>query len=221
MGWTTTALPWNRKMTDELKRMFTWESDTHTHQVLASSLVRFRTWYAAVERIEKGSNSREVIAVVVLVHVHPRSGEYSYKDMSEDAGPCERECPERILKLLTATTNPTALRWRADCQARFANKSKRPRLRTGHHIVFEKKLSFNNGWTENVFYIKDAKRKLYVADGGYYRLNNKTLNTNPYSVVKFEGVKYEDLPTLIGDNQAVNKEVQRRMNLYQQFENNC
>ena len=215
MGWTTTPLRWGEKMTDYLKDNFTWESETHTHRVLASSLVRFHTWYAAVERIEKGSNSREVFAVVCLVHNHPRSGEFSYKDMSEDAGPCERECPEKILKLLTPTTNQHATRWRADCWARINNKKKRQPLKQGHHVIFDKPLSFTNGVHTNVFYIENSKRRLYKSPGGRYcRLNNRTLQNNPYQVVKFKGLPVEDLPILIGKSQAVDQEIQKRLKLF-------
>ena len=215
MGWTTTSLPYGRKMTDYLKKMFTWESETHTHRVLESSLVRFHTWYAAVERIEKGSNSREVIAVVTLGSNHPRSGEFSYKDMSEDAGPCERECPEKILKLLTATTNQYATRWRADCWQNINNRKKRKRkpLKTGYHLVLEKPLEFVNGNNKNVFYIEDAKRRIFRANDGYlYKFHFQGMN---YDVVKFNGVPKEDLPTLIGISQAVDQEVQRRLSFFQ------
>jgi len=132
--------------------------------------------------------------------------------MSEDAGPCECECPEKILKLLTATTNTYATRWRANCWARVNNKKKRQPLKQGHHVIFDKPLSFKGNIKENVFYIQDSVGRLYRSTrGSYCRLNNRTLQNNPYHVVKLEGVPIEDLPTLIGISQAVDQEVQRRL----------
>jgi hypothetical protein len=223
MGWTTTTLPYNGKMTDELKRMFTWENDAYTYKVLDSSLVRFRTWYAAIERVEKeGSKSREVFAAIVLVRVNSRAMEYSYKEMTEDAGPCERECPKKILNLLTPTTSKYAIGWRADCWSRFNKASKRPRLRTGHHIIFDEPLDFTNGMSSNVFYIIDAKRRQFrIGDAGVRVSLTRSVLNKPYVVLPLKDTKYEDLPTLIGDNQAVNKEVKRRMELFQQLEKTC
>jgi len=200
-------------MTAYLNGMYTWESETHTHRVLASSLVRFHTWYAAVERIEKGSNSREVIAIVVLVRKSPRYPEFTYKDMDEGCGPVERECPEKILKLLTPTTSKYALSWRADCWNRIKNKKLRKPIKTGYHLILDKPLSFSDGSRKSVFYIENAKRRTFKEEktGDRYTISQRALKTRNYDVVKFEGVKREDLPTLIGISQAVDQEIQRRL----------
>lgn len=214
MGWTTTDIPYGLKMTEVLKRKYTWESEHHSFKVLESSLVKLHTWYAAIERKEKGSNNLEVVAAVVLVRKSPRYPEFSYKAMDEHAGPVERECPEKILKLLTPTTNQYATQWRADCwnniQKRKNNKNKP--LKTGYHIVFEEPLLFRNNTTKDIFYIEDAKRKRYRYDDNYYRLNRDTLVKNKYHVIKLNGVPREDLPTLIGISPAIDKIIAKLIN---------
>ena len=57
-----------------------------------------------------------------------RPNEYyniGYKDMEESEGPYYYNCPERILKLLTPTSNEYALRWRKKCWERI-ERCKRP-----------------------------------------------------------------------------------------------
>ncbi len=97
-----------------LDGQFTYDRDTGGSRVLTSSLVARRTYHAAVEWITAGE--REVWGLVCLVRYNPRDREglmFGYKDMSESMGPCESECPARILDLLTATDNTYALAWRA------------------------------------------------------------------------------------------------------------
>lgn len=47
---------------------------------------------------------------------------FSYKDMSEDMGPCECNCPLSILKLLSPTDSEWALEWREKCRKRAEQK---------------------------------------------------------------------------------------------------
>lgn len=73
------------------------------------------TYYAAVRELDAG----EVWALVVLTG--GRSGSsFRWKEMSEEMGPSEDSCPERILELLTPTRNEYALAWRERCRARLA-----------------------------------------------------------------------------------------------------
>ena len=48
---------------------------------------------------------------------------FGYKDMDESMGPCERECPVSILKLLSARDDKWAIEWRAACRENAAKKS--------------------------------------------------------------------------------------------------
>ena len=46
-----------------------------------------------------------------------------YKDMSEDMGPYESECPVSIIKLLSPTDHEYALAWRKRCLDNAQNKN--------------------------------------------------------------------------------------------------
>ncbi|MFD1192845.1 DUF6927 domain-containing protein [Phenylobacterium conjunctum] len=140
-----------------LDAQFTYDRDTGCSRVLASSLVGRRTYYAAVEWITAASGAREVWGLVCLVRHNPRDREglvFGYKDMSESMGPCESECPARILNLLTATENTYALDWRARCRSNLALKARRaakPTPKPGDVVVLAEPLQFRDGRTFSRF----------------------------------------------------------------------
>lgn len=102
------------------------------YKVLDSATVRFNTFYAAIERKNTETGERSVFAVIFLLrHVPKDEYNFGYKDMSEDMGPCETECPERILKLLTPTDSEWANQWRAACWARINARKARPKIVPG------------------------------------------------------------------------------------------
>lgn len=102
------------------------------YKVLDSAVVRLRTFYAAVEKLNTETGEREVWAAVFLLNFVPKEyHNFGYKDMSEDMGPCEDECPERILKLLTPTDSEHANDWRRRCWARIEAKKARPKIVPG------------------------------------------------------------------------------------------
>jgi hypothetical protein len=68
--------------------------------------------------------------------------------MEESMGPCECDCPEHILDLLTPTDREWALRWRARCRANIAArraKATKASPRAGQIIVFYEPLCFADG----------------------------------------------------------------------------
>lgn len=118
MGWYFSCDParngnWKRELIEGL----TYENEKRKLQVLDSALVERRTWYAAVESINKETGKREVLAAVYLLQFRP--GEWGYKPMDESMGPCEVRCPEKILRLLTEPApSADAKEWRERCWAR-------------------------------------------------------------------------------------------------------
>lgn len=105
-----------------LDDQFTYDRNGSAARVLRSQVVDGRVYYAAVE-LAKPSEPRAIIALVCLVAHNPRDPEgyiFGYKDMDEGMGPVESDCPEAILDLLTPTTRPYALEWRARCRANAA-----------------------------------------------------------------------------------------------------
>lgn len=140
-----------------LDAQFTYDRDTGCSRVIASSLVGRRTYYAAVEWIPAASRAREVWGLVCLVRHNPRDREglvFGYKDMSESMGPCESECPARILDLLTATENTYALAWRERCRSALARKAQnaaKPTPKPGDVVVLAEPLRFSDGRTFSCF----------------------------------------------------------------------
>ena len=136
MGWTTTYKPKGEPVLDFFIRegIFTWGEDCpNTYRVLDSALVNMRTFYAAIEQVNKETGKRIVWAAIVLVRHYPKDPCYniSWKDMDEGCGSYETNCPERILKLLTPTDNEYALGWRAACWANVEKRKARKNLPPG------------------------------------------------------------------------------------------
>lgn len=116
MGW----LFHNQKLRHEtpvqyITREFSHESETAKATVLAAAPVR-GTIYAAVRNEDKTTGKTYVFCAVILFKNSERSG-FGYKDMDESCGPCEVDCPDRILRLLSPVDelpNPGyAVEWRA------------------------------------------------------------------------------------------------------------
>jgi len=81
-----------------------------TYQLLDGATVG-GTFYAAI----RGQDG-EVFAAVTLTRWVRDVFNFGTKDMTEHMGPVEARCPDRILDLLTPTTDETANAWRAKCR---------------------------------------------------------------------------------------------------------
>jgi hypothetical protein len=140
MGWTYTYKRKGEPILDFFisHGVLSWPDDCPaTYRVLDSALVRMKTFYAAVERIDKTTGEREVWAAVILCNYAPKDRyNFGWKDMDETMGPCETECPERILKLLTPTESKYAQEWREACWKRIHDKKARPKLEPGVEFDF-------------------------------------------------------------------------------------
>lgn len=169
---------------------FTYERPERRVRVLRSSLVKMRTYYAAVEIMPTDAD-REVIAVVCLVRYNPRDAEgyvFGYKDMDETMGPCESECPAAILDLLTPTTKEYALAWRARCRSMLAKRAAATKLRDGDLVVFTEPIRFTDGSEHRrmrVVVDKHRPRAMRFrppGGGGLYRIGG--LDRLAFSVVR-------------------------------------
>lgn len=145
-------------------------------RVIASSCLRNRVYYAAVAPTLDG-NDGAIFAVVCLVRWNPRAKDgyvFGYKDMDETAGPCEDECPERILALLGDTDNPAALNWRRRCIRNLARSARK--LEDGMRIRFPSPIKFTDGYEGAEFVVRKRGRTtaLAITDNGpaRYRLSN-------------------------------------------------
>lgn len=146
-----------------------------TYRVTESACPGNRVYYAAVEHLVE-SQVIAVSAIICLVKWNPRSTDghnFGYKDMGEGGGPCECDCPTRILEKLTASNNPVALDWRRRCYER-AELNSRP-LNDGALIRFAVPIEFTDGAKIETMRVRKSGRTidLFTLDGrGPYRIRN-------------------------------------------------
>jgi hypothetical protein len=117
-----------------------------------------------------------VFAAVILISNTKRYG-FGYKDMTESMGPCEADCPDRIMRLLS---NPGyAADWRTRVAARkTARREQRDRLAALSRNWAP--ASFRGGITASSFRLAYFRRRTPVFEaldrpGFYCRLNAATL----------------------------------------------
>lgn len=140
MGWLWMNKPKGMKVTDFLVNhsgALRWTDSPYEYKVLDTSIVQLKTFYCAVEQVHKETGERRVWAAVFLLGYAPKDyHNFGYKDMDETCGPCEAQCPERILDLLTPTEHAYALDWRARCRAYHAARKARPKIKIGDTLVY-------------------------------------------------------------------------------------
>lgn len=176
MGWLIGSRPYG-PVKDHMDEKFTWETDSIVTRVLDSAIVNIREYYAAVERKHKDTGKVEVFAAVC--QLYSSRTEFGYKDMDESVGPGIRNCPRRILELLTEPYNAYAQEWRDDCWARIKRREDVPTLSVGTELRFSPPIQFTSGAVMEVLKVRTARGQSIQcsdADGsGLYRLTRKFL----------------------------------------------
>ena len=182
MGWLFmpfASMGGHRSATSYLDAQFTYERDLEGGtrrglKVLASSCPGNRVYYAAVQVMTDGVGG-EIFAVVCLVRWNTRSSDgqnFGYKDMTENMGPCEADCPAHILDLLTPTNKEYAIDWRARCRANLVRRSRK--LADGDRIRLDDPITFTDGHVAQEFLVSKRGRRTVLRDpdtGGAYRIS--------------------------------------------------
>ena len=168
MGWTFTNKPKGETIKDFFTKEFTQNGRTG---VIDCAVVNRRTAYIAYKPF---SGDSKVFAIVCVLDYRPRDYyNFGYKDMDESMGPCESECPARILNLLTPTDHPYAKAWRERCIANLEKKTSAPKVKVGDTIMFSTPLSFTSGLKESVFIVTDPRSSVFISySGGRFRIPN-------------------------------------------------
>jgi hypothetical protein len=142
-------------------------------KVLASACPGNRVYYAAAQ-VMTNRVGGAVFAIVCLVRWNPRDKEglvFGYKDMDETMGPCEAECPARILELLTPTDSEHARAWRERCRANIARRARK--LPDGARIRLAEPMRFTDGHEGQEFVVCKRGRRVVLRDpetGNRYRI---------------------------------------------------
>jgi hypothetical protein len=152
MGWLSF------KMHKPVKEWFK-EGLDNKYEVLDSALVQRTTFYAAIKNKETG----EVFCAVYLIRWSPKSWDnFCYKDMTEFSGPCQVNCPQRIMKLLSPLNdendcNGYAREWRKRVEKYWENRNT---INSGKIIKTENPLLFRSG--DEYQYFKKIGRTLWA-----------------------------------------------------------
>jgi hypothetical protein len=161
MGWTS----YHRDKGETHAEHFAKELNPNSE--ILESASKGGTFYAAVRNKETG----EVWALVILFRWAPRSYfNFTTKWMDETVGPCESECPEKILQLLTPTDSQWANEWRERCRKNLERavetRKQRKQVTVGSIIRTTTTLNFKNHGAAQEFKLLDAKRGHWVANPG-------------------------------------------------------
>ncbi len=190
MGWTYVHKPSHQKASDFLREHFSGEGEKTTFKVLDVAIKNLRTAYMAVEVVEKTSGNREVFAMVCLLHYTKGFNNFGYKDMEESMGPYERECPERILKLLTPTDNQHAQEWRKDCWEHI--RQSRKKFREGDVLKFGNPITFRDGKTLT-WAVVDKADRWNVWFWPVYRVSKRALSSYGTETLELPKIGMEEI----------------------------
>ena len=137
MGWLFFELRGKGSTRDYFENQLNWENDAGKQEPLLISIVHRKTLYAAVKHTPKpGTPIHEftkgkpyVFAVICMLRYCPKAEyNFGYKDMDETCGPVDKDCPRKILELLTPLEEwlpadsygfKWAADWRVECWSRF------------------------------------------------------------------------------------------------------
>lgn len=155
MGWLVADRPLTHETpADYLTRLYTSETDAARSEVLAASQVGRAVYMAVRHHHKTGEHAGRTYtyAAVILVFNNARDG-FGRKSMSECSGPCEVDCPARIMALLSPVEEIPdpggAAGWRARAAGAVAERREAAaaarRFRPGQRIHLTEPLSFEKG----------------------------------------------------------------------------
>ena len=199
MGWTYGARDRKSNTREWFTEEFSWSNERQTVKVLDVAPIG-STVYMALETRPTSDPAlfpREVFALVVLTSWNKRDPAFNFgwKDISEDMGPYQCNCPKRILDLLTPTDNEWANEWRNKCREKLAERKSRASrpLKDGDVIRLAAPIKFSSGREVQVFEIVKEGRRMrvyeYNLEHGFrytytrYRVGATAFNRVGYEVV--------------------------------------
>lgn len=155
MGWLVADHPLTQETpADYLTRLYTNETDAARSQVLAASQVGRAVYMAVRHHHKTGEHAGRsyTFAAVILVFNNARDG-FGRKSMSECSGPCEVDCPARIMALLSPVEEipdpGSAADWRERVAAAVTERREAAaaarRFRPGQRLQLTEPLGFQKG----------------------------------------------------------------------------
>lgn len=143
MGWTYA----HRCIGLTHKEFFAGVFDGEKGRLLDAAGVGYDQVYVAYALLDPTGAITDVIGVAIHTKwIRSQNCEnYGYKAFEESEGPYIHRCPERILDLLTPTTDEGALKWRAACRQQIHSQRERARFQLHDLVLFPHDLHFSNG----------------------------------------------------------------------------
>jgi uncharacterized protein DUF6927 len=185
MGWLYQSDPVENPLA-YLSDKYNYDGDTHSLQTLDGARIG-NTVYLAIRSTDKKTARSFVFAAVILISNTKKHG-FGYKDMTESMGPCQCDCPQRIMRLLSPVADIPHPGYTADWRARVAARHQERRqqqrrqrsLRVGSLVTLPNPVRFSDGIAASQFRVAYFRRRtpIFVAVdlyGFYCRLRNPTL----------------------------------------------
>jgi hypothetical protein len=180
MGWLYYYREPGQSDLDHFREKF--QTSANPRYLLIDGATKNFVFYGAVADTETG----EVEGFVAMLNRCRGEFNFGYKDMTERSGPCDAECPDRILDLLTPLPECdhgeevrycgvcAARDWRAASREFNAKAKARPKVRRGDTIRFAEPIEFMDGTERRTFTLLDGRRNRWRAeDGAIVRLNRR------------------------------------------------
>ena len=161
MGWLFIERPPNVREYFETECRVDRE-DGSRQRLLDFAIVDLRVGYGAIERTDANGSRRVFALVVPMTFCRNIVFDFGYKPMDETVGPCEAECPTRILDELTDPPyNEFAAEWRGRCREYHEGRARVRRLTKGVSFAIATPLTFG-GVSASEFTVSHTNPKSLV-----------------------------------------------------------
>ena len=123
MGWTGIEHHRGKLKADEVRREIghnsEWDGDNGKHYRQVFTSIKSNAAYGYLE--ENG------IPILILVYaIRNGAKEFMFKEMSETAGPCYYDCPQKLLDMVPCPDSPFAIGWRKKVASLKDEKKTKP-----------------------------------------------------------------------------------------------
>jgi hypothetical protein len=180
MGWLYRNEPIDNPLA-HLMAKYNYDCNTHTLKTLDGARVGNTVYLAVKSTIKefrfhsyphlplaglKNTGQSFVFAAVILISNTKKHG-FGYKDMDESMGPCECNCPQRIMRLLSPIADIPHPGYTADWRARVAaqhneqrqRRQRRKSLSVGSIVTLPAATRFSGGITASEFRVAYFRRR--------------------------------------------------------------
>lgn len=164
MGWTSCS-SWERPSDVRREILADYASQPERFEVLDHKMMGYgRRWWMLL-RCKSADGTFADMLVLFLIQPSRDGYGCAYKDVSEEMGPCEVDCPLSLLDRATEPVNEYATNWREKVRAYHASRKAGVKLNPGDKI----RLTFN----QCVYTVNHKVKRSYVIvrdDGYHFRL---------------------------------------------------